>query len=86
MARPMSVTPSAWTSDHLKSANAVGFQISAAVLGASLLPAAVGIVADRLGLEIVGPSLLALALALIALYESLRFAGPKEMREATLPA
>src|SRR5205085_3087082 len=67
-------------------ANAVGFLISAAVLCASLLPAAVGIVADRLGLEIVGPSLLALALALIALYESLRFAGPKEMREATLPA
>jgi fucose permease len=67
-------------------ANAVGFQISAAVLGASLLPAAVGIIADRLGLESVGPALLSLALVLIALYESLRFAGPKEVREATLPA
>jgi fucose permease len=67
-------------------ANAVGFQISAAVLGASLLPAVVGILADRLGLESVGPALLSLALVLIALYESLRFAGPKKMREVRLPA
>jgi fucose permease len=67
-------------------ANAVGFQISAAVLGASLLPAAVGIVADRLGLESVGPALLSLALMLIALYEILRLAKPKELREITLPA
>jgi fucose permease len=66
-------------------ANAVGFQISAAVLGASLLPALVGIIADRLGLESVGPALLSLALVLIALYEGLRLAGPREVREVTLP-
>ncbi|HKP12689.1 MAG TPA: MFS transporter [Blastocatellia bacterium] len=67
-------------------ANAVGFQIAAAVLGASLVPAAVGILADRFGLESVGPALLFEALVLIALYESLRFIGPKVAREATLPA
>ena len=64
-------------------ANAVGFQIAAAVLGQSLLPATVGIVANRLGLESVGPSLLLAAVLLIALHESLRFAGPRAIREAS---
>jgi fucose permease len=66
-------------------ANAVGFQIAAAVLGQSLLPATVGIVANRLGLESVGPSLLLAALILIALHESLRFVGPQAIHEASLP-
>ncbi|MEN3334919.1 MAG: hypothetical protein V7641_4284 [Blastocatellia bacterium] len=63
-------------------ANAVGFQIAAAVLGQSLLPATVGVVASRLGLESVGPSLLLAALLLIALHESLRFTGPQAITEA----
>ena len=52
-------------------ANAIGFQIAAAVLGQSLLPTIVGIIARRFGLEIVGPALLAAALLLLGLYEAL---------------
>jgi fucose permease len=52
-------------------ANGVGLQIAAAVLGQSLLPALVGVLAHRFGLEIVGPVLLTAALLLLALYEAL---------------
>jgi fucose permease len=52
-------------------ANGVGLQIAAAVLGQSLLPALVGALAYRLGLEIVGPGLLAAALLLLMAYEAL---------------
>jgi fucose permease len=58
-------------------ANGVGFQIGAAVLGQSLLPAAVGMLARKLGLEIVGPALLAMALALLGFYEALMASGPE---------
>ncbi len=51
--------------------NAIGFQISAAVLGQSLLPGLVGVLANRLGLEIVGPVLLTASLLLLALYEAM---------------
>jgi len=50
-------------------ANGVGFQIAAAVLGQSLLPGMMGILARHLGLEIVGPTLLTAALLLLMLYE-----------------
>jgi hypothetical protein len=39
-------------------AHAVGFQIAAAVLGQSLLPELVGVMARRLGLKVVAPALL----------------------------
>ena len=52
-------------------ANGVGFQIAAAVLGQSLLPAIVGLLASRFGLEIIGPSLLAAAALLLVLFETL---------------
>lgn len=67
-------------------ANAVGFEIAAAMLGAALLPAAVGVAAKHFGLESVGPALLVAALLLLALYESLRFIGPEAVGEASLPA
>jgi Fucose permease len=51
--------------------SAIGFQISAAVLGQSLLPGLVGVLAYRLGLEVVGPVLLTASLLLLALYEAL---------------
>jgi fucose permease len=51
--------------------NVIGFQIAAAVLGQSLLPGLVGVLAYRLGLEVVGPVLLAASLLLLALYEAL---------------
>ena len=51
-------------------ANGVGFQIAAAALGQSLLPALVGVLAGRLGLEVLGPALLAAAVALFAVHEA----------------
>jgi fucose permease len=69
----------ATTPEHLGSAhtaNGVGFQIAAAVLGQSLLPSLVGILARSFGLEIVGPVLLTAAILLFVLYESLMFTRP----------
>jgi fucose permease len=80
----IAATPARLGNAH--TANGVGFQIAAAVLGQALLPAMVGVAASRLGLESVGPCLLLAALLLIALYESLRFAGPKAVGEISLPA
>jgi fucose permease len=54
-----------------QTANAIGFQVAAAVLGGAALPAGVGILAARLTLEIVAPCLLALGLVQLALHEAL---------------
>lgn len=62
----ISSTPMRLGGSH--TANAIGFQIAAAVLGQSLLPALIGLMARRLGLEIVGPSLLISAAALVGLH------------------
>jgi fucose permease len=59
-------------------ANAVGFQIAAAVLGQSLLPAGLGLLAGRLGLEVIGPALVASAVLLLALYETLAAVSAKD--------
>jgi fucose permease len=67
-------------------ANAVGFQIAAAVLGQSVLPALIGLMARKLGLEIVGPALLFSALVLAGLYLSLTVAGPTVGREIEVTA
>ena len=48
-----------------------GFQVAAAALGAALLPALLGVVAQRLGLETLGPQLLVLSLAAFASHEAL---------------
>jgi fucose permease len=58
-------------------ANGVGLQVAAAVLGAALVPALVGTLAYRLGLEIVGPSLFTAALVLLGVYEALRLISSK---------
>ena len=58
-------------------ANGVGFQIAAAVLGQSLLPGMMGMLARHLGLEIVGPALLAAALVLLVLYEIFMALSPQ---------
>jgi fucose permease len=65
----IATTPARLGAAH--TANGVGLQIAAAVLGASLFPALVGALAYRLGLEVVGPSLLAAALLLLVAYEAL---------------
>jgi fucose permease len=59
-------------------ANGVGVQIAAAVLGQSLLPALVGVLAQRCGLEVVAPALFGAALCLYGWHELLlRLSRPK---------
>jgi len=62
--------------DERHTANAVGFQVAAAALGQSLLPAAVGMVASAWGLEQVGPALFLLALLMGASFGQLDRVGP----------
>jgi fucose permease len=50
-------------------ANAVGFQIAAAVLGQSLLPSLTGVLARDFGLQIIAPMLLAAAILLLVAFE-----------------
>jgi fucose permease len=72
-------TPDRIARNHV--ANAIGFQIAAAVLGQSLLPTLVGVLAQRLGLEVVAPALLAAATLLYALHEALAATLAKPLRE-----
>lgn len=65
----IATTPARLGSAH--TGNGVGFQIAAAVLGQSLLPAFAGVLAGKLGLEIVGPALLVAAIVLLALIQGL---------------
>jgi len=66
----IAMTPGRLGAQH--TANAVGFQVAAAILGAALLPALVGVLAGIAGLEAVGPAVLLAALVLIALHEILQ--------------
>ncbi len=61
-------------------ANGVGFQIAAAVLGQSLVPALVGVLAGRFKLETVGPALFTCAVLLLALFEVLMAVSRKSIR------
>jgi fucose permease len=66
--------------DARHTADLVGLQVAAAVLGGALLPGGVGVLAARLGLEVVGPCLVALALALFVLHEAV-----VQVRRASAP-
>lgn len=48
--------------------HAIGLQVSAATLGTGVLPAAIGFIARRTGLEVVGPFLFLTAVATLLLY------------------
>jgi fucose permease len=76
----IATTPDRIHQTHL--ANAVGFQIAAAVLGQSLLPALVGVMARRFGLEVVAPALFTAALLLYLLHEAMNATQAKTLREA----
>ena len=76
----VSATPLRLGEEHV--ANGVGFQIAAAVLGQSLLPTMVGVLAGRFGLEAIGPALLVAACLLLGLCEALTSASPVVAREA----
>jgi fucose permease len=65
----MATTPRRVPPAHV--ANTVGLQVAAAAVGAAVLPASLGVVAQRLGLETLGPQLLTLSIAAFALHEVL---------------
>lgn len=77
----ISATPLRLGKEHI--ANGVGFQIAAAVLGQSLLPSLVGLMAGKLGLEVIAPALLCAACLLLVLFEALTAASPAAGREAS---
>jgi fucose permease len=77
-------TPQRLAKAHV--ANAVGFQIAAAVLGQSLWPALVGVLARNFGLELVAPAMLGAAVLLFGLHEALLAASVKAPRAAPSPA
>jgi fucose permease len=54
-----------------QTANTVGMQIAGATLGASLVPAATGVIVGRLGLEVVAPVVFCGTLVLALLHELL---------------
>jgi fucose permease len=62
----VAMTPGRLGAEH--AANAVGFQIAAAALGLSLLPALVGIAAGAFGVPMIAPLLVLQALALMVVY------------------
>lgn len=63
-------------------ANGVGFQIAAAVLGQALVPTCVGLLARHNDLEVVGPTLLIAALLLLGLYEVSIAIRPRSVHKA----
>ena len=65
----IATTPLRLGSEHV--GNGVGFQIAAAVLGQSLLPALIGVLAARFGLESIGPGLFVFVVILVALVQLL---------------
>ena len=65
----IATTPARLGSAH--TGNGVGFQIAAAVLGQSLLPAFLGVLAGKFGLEIIGPALFVAAAMLLTLVQGL---------------
>jgi fucose permease len=68
-----STTPERVGAAH--AANTIGFQVAAASLGATFLPALAGVLAERVGLEVIGPFLLASSAALLLLHELLTRRG-----------
>ncbi|MEK6320049.1 MAG: MFS transporter [Acidobacteriota bacterium] len=77
----ISATPMRLGEAH--TANGVGFQIAAAVLGQSLVPSLVGLLAGKFGLEVIGPALFVVACLLLVLFEALTSASPAVGREAS---
>jgi fucose permease len=54
---------------EMHTANAVGFQMAAAMLGLALLPSLAGVLVANFGLESIAPALLGAAILLLAIYE-----------------
>jgi fucose permease len=69
----IATTPARVGGDH--AANAIGFQVAAAAVGQSLLPALIGTLADAHGLETIATSIVALSAALTTVCFALARAG-----------
>jgi fucose permease len=69
----IATTPSRLGVAHVS--NGVGFQIASAVLGQSLVPALIGVLAGKFGLEMIGPSLFVFVVILVALVQRLTSAS-----------
>jgi fucose permease len=65
----VSLTPARMGPAH--SANTIGFQVAAAMLGGASFVALFGLIADRFGLETLGPYLFVLAVLLVVVFEAL---------------
>jgi fucose permease len=65
-----------------QTANAVGLQVAAAVLGGATIPGGVGVLAAKLSLEVVGPCLVATGLAQLLLHEALVRGSRRASRSA----
>ena len=63
----ISLTPGRVGRDHADSA--IGFQIAAAGLGGAVVTAALGLLADEVGLDVIGVAIFATTLLLLAAYE-----------------
>jgi len=63
-------TAGLWVSIYWASVT-VGFQITAVKLGLAAIPAAVGVLAEALGLEIIGPALFVIATIMFLLHEAI---------------
>jgi uncharacterized membrane protein len=60
-----------------RAAHAIGFQVSAAMIGVAAIPGLLGIIGEAFGLEFIGLSLWLLSMLLFVLHEwLLRRAGP----------
>jgi fucose permease len=70
----IATTPERLGATH--TSNGVGFQIAFAVLGASIIPAAIGIFARMFSLEILCPVLLSVVALLIMFFEMQRHLNP----------
>jgi fucose permease len=66
----------------LHAPNAVGFQVSAACVGAAALPAGIGVLARAWGLETIALCLVASALAVVLLHEAVLYAERRARRAA----
>jgi len=77
----IATTPLRLGSEHV--GNGVGFQIAAAVLGQSLLPALIGVLAGKFGLESIGPGLFVVVVILAALVQLLTSSSLMARNDAT---
>ena len=76
-----SLTPARVGLNHADSA--IGFQVGSVGLGAAVLPAIVGVLAHRFGLEAIGLSIVCFAVLLLVLYECFMGVGARRAAVAT---